>query len=66
MSLPIGGAWVVGNIQLWNTMEMQDRWSKSVNQGKILLGEAKEESQWSKREASFDDEISDITYILPV
>jgi len=48
MSLQIGGAWVVMNIQLWSTMEIQDRWCKSVNQGKILLGEPQEESQWSR------------------
>ncbi|KAG5597737.1 hypothetical protein H5410_038969, partial [Solanum commersonii] len=48
MSLQIGGAWVVMNIQLWSTMEMQDRWRKSVNQRKILLGEPQKESQWSR------------------
>ncbi|XP_055817449.1 uncharacterized protein LOC129886684 isoform X2 [Solanum dulcamara] len=66
MSLQIGGAWVVGNIQPWSTTAMQDRWSKSVNQGKILLGEPEEASQWSRGKASFDDEISGTTYILPV
>lgn len=63
MSLQIGGVWVVGHFQLWNTMEMQDRWNKPVYQGKILLEEPEEESQWNRwGEASREEEIDGTSY----